>query len=98
MEATLNDPLAQVVERGADNTEVTGSRPVWIISLSYIASIAQLGERKTEVLEVPRSIRGGSIYFGQRVRVVKETDLKSVGLCPRRFKSCRCRFHSLYIC
>ena len=30
--------------------------------------------------------------IGQRVRVVKETDSKSVGLCPRRFESCRCRF------
>ena len=29
---------------------------------------------------------------GQRVRVVKETDSKSVGLCPREFKSRRCRF------
>ena len=27
----------------------------------------------------------------QCVRVVKEADLKSVGLCPRRFKSCHCR-------
>ena len=25
------------------------------------------------------------------VRVVKELDSKSIGLCPRRFKSCRCR-------
>ena len=38
--------------------------------------------------------RAGSnpaVVVGQRVRVVKETDLKSVGLCPRRFESCRCR-------
>ena len=28
----------------------------------------------------------------QHVRVVKESDLKSDGLCPRRFKSCCCRF------
>ena len=38
----------------------------------------------------------GTFFFDflhrQRVRVVKEADLKSVGLCPRRFKSCRCRF------
>ena len=27
-----------------------------------------------------------------RVRVVKEVDLKSTGLCPRKFESCRCRF------
>ena len=27
----------------------------------------------------------------QHVRVVKESDLKSDGLCPRRFKSCCCR-------
>jgi hypothetical protein len=28
---------------------------------------------------------------GQRVRVVKEVDSKSTGLCPREFKSRRCR-------
>ena len=28
----------------------------------------------------------------QFVRVVKETDSKSVGLCPRKFESCSCRF------
>ena len=28
----------------------------------------------------------------QRVRVVKEVDSKSTGLCPREFKSRRCRF------
>ena len=27
-----------------------------------------------------------------RVRVVKEIDLKSIGLCPRRFESCRYRW------
>lgn len=26
-----DDPLAQMVERGADNAEVAGSRPAWII-------------------------------------------------------------------
>ena len=30
--------------------------------------------------------------MGHRVRVVKETDSKSVGVSPRRFESCRCRF------
>ena len=25
---------------------------------------------------------------GNHVRVVKEIDLKSIGLCPRRFESC----------
>lgn len=58
----MYDPLAQMVERGADNAEVAGSRPAWII----FASIAQLGERKTEDLEVPRSIRGGSTNVGLR--------------------------------
>ena len=28
----------------------------------------------------------------QLVRVVKETDSKSVGQCPRKFESCSCRF------
>ena len=30
----------------------------------------------------------------QLVRVVKETDSKSVGQCPRKFESCSCRFYS----
>ena len=32
------------------------------------------------------------IVVRHRVRVVKEIDLKSIGLCPRRFEPCRCRF------
>src|SRR5206468_2733318 len=32
-----------------------------------------------------------SFCHRQRVRVVKEVDSKSTGLCPREFKSCRCR-------
>ena len=35
--------------------------------------------------------RVGPFYNRQFVRVVKEADLKSVGHCPRRFKSCNCR-------
>ena len=30
-----------------------------------------------------------------RVRVVKEIDLKSIGLCPRRFEPCRHRFFNI---
>ena len=33
----------------------------------------------------------GSANRRQRVRVVKEMDQKSIGLCPRRLESCRCR-------
>ena len=36
-------------------------------------------------------VKSLKILKRHRVRVVKETDLKSVGLCPRRFNSCRCR-------
>ena len=32
------------------------------------------------------------LHVWQHVRAVKESDLKSDGLCPRRFKSCCCRF------
>ncbi len=32
------------------------------------------------------------VCIRQRVRVVKEVDSKSTGLCPREFKSRRCRF------
>ena len=38
----------------------------------------------------PGSSPGVGIRY--RVRVVKEIDLKSIGLCPRRFEPCRCRF------
>ena len=31
------------------------------------------------------------LHLRHLVRVVKEMDLKSIGLCPRRFESCRCR-------
>ena len=34
----------------------------------------------------------GNVRPRQLVRVVKETDSKSVGLCPRKFESCSCRF------
>ena len=35
-----------------------------------------------------------SVYFASsRVRVMKAIDLKSIGLCPRRFESCRLRFN-----
>ena len=41
---------------------------------------------------IPGSARHFIIFFNRQcVRVVKEADLKSVGLCPRRFKSCHCR-------
>ena len=48
----------------------------------------------------PGSIPGERMFFfslssisyeRQRVRVVKEVDSKSTGLCPREFKSRRCR-------
>ena len=42
--------------------KIIGSIPIG----SSSASIAQLGERKTEDLEVPRSIRGGSTNVGLR--------------------------------
>ena len=32
-------------------------------------------------------------FNGNHVRVVKEIDLKSIGLCPRRFESCRYRYY-----
>ena len=35
--------------------------------------------------------------FGSRGRVVKATDLKSVGVSPRRFKSCRLRLAFLFL-
>ena len=45
-----------------------------------------------KILEVTRIAS-----FWQFVRVVKEKDLKSFGLCPRRFESCSCRV-CFYFC
>ncbi|KAI9013805.1 hypothetical protein CLU79DRAFT_391922 [Phycomyces nitens] len=38
-----------------------------------------------------RKSKPSKINLRQLVRVVKEYDSKSYGLCPRRFKSCSCR-------
>ena len=52
------------------------------------ASIAQLGERKTEDLEAPCSIHGRSnMVHWTSAGVVNGADLKSAGLRPRRFES-----------
>ena len=57
------------------------------------ASIAQLGERKTEDLEAPCSIHGRSSNLnGTSAGVVNGADLKSAGLWPRRFESFLVRF------
>ena len=44
-------------------------------------------------------MHGGSIgiYGRQCVRVVKESDSKSDGLCPRGFESLRCRFYLVVV-
>ena len=52
------------------------------------ASIAQLGERKTEDLEAPCSIHGRSINFnGTSIGVVNGADMKSAGFWQWRFES-----------
>ena len=56
-------------------------------TLCRLAALAQLGERQTEDLKVVCSIHALGI-IGQLVRVVKEMDLKSIGVSPRRFESC----------
>ncbi|KAJ9052352.1 hypothetical protein DSO57_1035099 [Entomophthora muscae] len=50
--------LAQSGGHETFNLRVAGSSPV-----QSSAAIAQLGERQTEDLKVPRSIRGGRIFF-----------------------------------
>ena len=45
-------------------------------------------ERRIEACD---TIVGGGRGVRQLVRVVKEVDLKSTGLRPRRFESCSCR-------
>ena len=36
-------------------------------------------------------------FVRQFVRVVKEVDLKSTGLCPRMFESCSCRLFCMFV-
>ena len=50
---------------------------------------ASWGGSRPIILTVLRT--QGSTNRRQRVRVVKEMDQKSIGLCPRRLESCRCR-------
>ena len=52
----------------------------------YFCRISLVVEHRTCNAEVAGSIPAGG--SGCDVRVVKEFDLKSNGLCPRRFKSC----------
>ena len=71
--------LAQWLERAAVNRKVTGSIPVGSVFDS---------QRKRDDFAFTLTLRSG----WHRVRVVKESDLNSDGLCPRRFEPGRCRF------
>ena len=71
--------LAQWLERAAVNRKVTGSIPVGSAHFS-LRMRARLRRSPTR----PRA--------WHCVRVVKESDLNSDGLCPHRFEPCRCRF------
>ena len=70
--------LAQWLERAAVNRKVTGSIPVGSVFGS---------EQKHSDCELILKFDSG----WHRVRVVKESDLNSDGLCPHRFEPCRCR-------
>ena len=71
--------LAQWLERAAVNRKVTGSIPVG--SEDFVSPM--------EAVTAP----GALLDFAWHcVRVVKESDLNSDGLCPHRFEPCRCRF------
>ena len=63
------------------------------IVYSLFASIAQLGERKTEDLEAPCSIHGRSSNFNvSGAAVVNGVDWKYIALLPQRFNSFLVRF------
>lgn len=44
---------------------------------------------------MPRRFESCFVQIWQRVRVVKESVLKTDGVSPRRFESCRCRFEGV---
>ena len=70
--------LAQLVECVVSNDEAPGSKPGFSIFFLY-------GKLSTILLKM-NSYRNTNRHCG---RVVKALDLKSGGLCPRRFESCR---------
>ena len=73
-------PVAQWIAHQTSNLGVAGSSPAWGISFCHSEALQKKKEREASTEQ-----------RGQHVRVVKESDLKSDGLCPRRFKSCCCR-------
>ena len=75
--------LAQWLERAAVNRKVTGSIPVGSVSSCH-------GDRRPWRRLRIRKREAPSGWHC--VRVVKESDLNSDGLCPHRFEPCRCRF------
>ena len=48
-------------------------------------------------LHTHRALHSEAYIWWQHGRVVKAIDSKSIGLCPRRFKSCCCRMVMTYI-
>ena len=75
--------LAQWLERAAVNRKVTGSIPVGSVFAGIRDNILQ----ESVIIQELNRISGWHC-----VRVVKESDLNSDGLCPHRFEPCRCRF------
>ena len=75
--------LAQLVERQPFKLVVVGSSP----------TVGGLCFDVASFLELLADARGKTeVHERQCVRVVKESDSKSDGLCPRGFESPRCRF------
>jgi hypothetical protein len=74
--------LAQWLERAAVNRKVTGSIPVGSV---FLFLLDHYSLRRFHCLRYKPGVERHC------VRVVKESDLNSDGLCPRRFEPCRCR-------
>ena len=81
----LNAPVAQWIAHQTSNLGVAGSSPAWGNRIFIFVAV---GGGRPPARTPPRAYAQGG---RQHVRVVKESDLKSDGLCPRRFKSCCCR-------
>ena len=80
--------VAQWLERAAVNRKVTGSIPV--------GSVLDPCPRYFLIFEFYCPHREPPIER-HCVRVVKESDLNSDGLCPHRFEPCRCRAFPLTV-
>ena len=86
--------LAHSVERSVRNRQAGGSKPPY--STFPPLEVSGAPAVGWGFFAIKADFHGNPLAARQRVRVVKEIDSKSIGLCPRGFKSRRCRVFRVF--